>query len=81
MRAIQFEQEEEKSFEDFRTEQTLRDIRQLITTALEPQREEIIYNLDNLSFHTGGFAYIAIATLVWYVEDQLGILAFFWRMI
>ena len=80
MKAIQFEREEEKTFEDYRTEQTLRDIRQMITDALEPQMEGVTYRMDNLSFHTGGFSYIILAAIIWWVESQLGILAFFWRI-
>ena len=80
MKAIQFEREEDKSFIDYRKDQISREIQQLLLDSQEPQQETVTYILSNTSFHIGGFYYISLAAIIWWVESQLGILAFFWRI-
>jgi len=80
MKIIKFPKDEYKTPDQWRAEQTLRDIQEVIHQHLSPKPEGVTYRLDQLSFHVGGLYWYALGGVVWLFEDVTGIFSFIWRM-
>ena len=80
MKIIKFPKDEYKTPDQWRAEQTLRDIQEVIHQHLSPKSEGITYRLDELAFHIGGWSYLFLAGAIWYLEYTTGIFSLIWRM-